>query len=48
MLRYWLDAEREEAITGAWLFDHFVPINEHVEGLAQAVAREVGAVLAGR
>lgn len=32
MLRYWQDAEAEEAITGAWLFDHFVPINGHVEG----------------
>jgi F420-dependent oxidoreductase-like protein len=32
MLRYWQDAEREEAFTGAWLFDHFVPINGHVEG----------------
>ncbi|HEY0069580.1 MAG TPA: TIGR03560 family F420-dependent LLM class oxidoreductase [Chloroflexia bacterium] len=32
MLRYWLDAEAEEAFTGAWLFDHFVPINGHVEG----------------
>lgn len=32
MLRYWRDAEAEEAITGGWLFDHFVPINGHVEG----------------
>lgn len=32
ILRYWQDAEAEEAITGGWLFDHFVPINGHVEG----------------
>jgi F420-dependent oxidoreductase-like protein len=30
--RYAQDTEAESAFTGFWLFDHFVPINGHVEG----------------
>jgi len=32
ILRYCQDTEAEEAFEGFWLFDHFVPINGHVEG----------------
>lgn len=32
MLRYAQDTDAEEAFGGFWLFDHFVPINGHVEG----------------
>ncbi len=32
ILRYCLDTEAEESLTGFWLFDHFVPINGHIEG----------------
>ena len=32
MLAYAQDTDAAEAFTGFWLFDHFVPINGHVEG----------------
>jgi F420-dependent oxidoreductase-like protein len=32
ILRYCRDTEAAPAFTGFWLFDHFVPINGHVEG----------------
>src|SRR5689334_3203695 len=32
ILRYCRDTEATPAFTGFWLFDHFVPINGHVEG----------------
>jgi F420-dependent oxidoreductase-like protein len=32
MLRYAQDTDAEETFGGFWLFDHFVPINGHVEG----------------
>ena len=32
MLKYCQDTEAEPAFTGFWMFDHFVPINGHVEG----------------
>jgi F420-dependent oxidoreductase-like protein len=32
ILRYCQDTEAEEVFTGFWLFDHFVPINGHIEG----------------
>lgn len=32
ILRYCRDTEAEEAFEGFWMFDHFVPINGHVEG----------------
>ncbi len=32
ILRYCQDTEKEEAFEGFWLFDHFAPINGHIEG----------------
>jgi F420-dependent oxidoreductase-like protein len=32
ILRYCRDTEAEETFGGFWMFDHFVPINGHVEG----------------
>lgn len=32
ILRYCQDTEAVEAFSGFWMFDHFVPINGHVEG----------------
>lgn len=32
ILRYCLDTEADETFGGFWMFDHFVPINGHVEG----------------
>ena len=32
ILRYCRDTEADSTFTGFWLFDHFVPINGHVEG----------------
>ena len=32
ILRYCRDTEAEPTLSGFWMFDHFVPINGHVEG----------------
>ena len=37
MLAYAQDTEAATSLTGFWLFDHFVPINGHVEGARASI-----------